>query len=101
MNVAEFHRCGRANIPEDAARRVLFMSYSSPSCRIHEALCCAERTEEMSGIGSKSAVVAIVVATIPSRTTATKAENGQIDAGIAGGLIAGAVSGAPFSGRAR
>ena len=98
MNVAEFHRCGRANIPEDAASRVLFMSYSSPSCRMHEALCCAERTEEMSGIGSKSAVVAIVVATILSGTTATKAENGQIAAGIAGGLIGGALIGGALAG---
>ena len=48
----------------------------------------------MSGVGSKSAVAAVVLATIiVSGTTATKAENGQIAAGIAGGLIGGALIG--------
>jgi hypothetical protein len=31
------NRGGRANIPEDAASSVLFMSYSSPLCRMHHA----------------------------------------------------------------
>jgi hypothetical protein len=52
----------------------------------------------MSGIGSKSAVVAMVLATIVSGTMATKAENGQIAAGIAGGLIGGALIGGALAG---
>jgi hypothetical protein len=60
---------------------------------MHHAALLRRRTEEMSGIGSKSAVAAIVLATIVSGTTATKAENGQIAAGIAGGLIGGALIG--------
>src|SRR5258708_8273608 len=61
-------------------------------------LCCEERTEGMCGIGSKSAVAAIVLATIVSGTTARKAENGQIAAGIAGGLIGGALIGGALAG---
>jgi hypothetical protein len=53
----------------------------------------------MSGFGSKSAVAAVVLATIiVSGTTATKAENGQIAAGIAGGLIGGALIGGALAG---
>jgi hypothetical protein len=53
----------------------------------------------MSGVGSKSAVAAVVLATIiVSGTTATKAENGQIAAGIAGGLIGGALIGGALAG---
>jgi hypothetical protein len=69
------------------------MFYLSPSPRMHLPLSCVERTKEMSGIGSKSAIIVVVLATIISGTTATKAENGQIAAGIAGGLIGGALLG--------
>jgi hypothetical protein len=47
----------------------------------------------MSGIGSRSAIAALVVATVMSNMTATRAENGRIAAGIAGGLIGGALIG--------
>lgn len=52
----------------------------------------------MSGIRSKSAIAALVLATILSGTAATRAENGQIAAGIAGGLIGGALIGGALAG---
>jgi hypothetical protein len=96
--VAEFQPRGRANVSEDAASSALFMSCSSPSSKMPSSrFCCAERNEVMSGIGSKSAVAALVLATTIV-STATKAENGQIAAGIAGGLIGGALIGGALAG---
>jgi hypothetical protein len=47
----------------------------------------------MTGIASKSAAAAFVLAILVSGTTATRAANGEIAAGIAGGLIGGALIG--------
>jgi hypothetical protein len=65
---------------------------------MHHAALLRRKEQGMFGIGSKSAVAAIVFATIVSGTTATKAENGQIAAGIAGGLIGGALIGGALAG---
>ena len=106
--MTEFHRLAVKPASPEEARTAPFMSCSSQSCKMicHAAFATPKGTEdtpkgteEMSGIGSKSAVAAaIILATIVSGATATRAENGRIAAGIAGGLIGGALIGGALAG---
>jgi hypothetical protein len=101
LGMMEFHRLAAKPASAAEARAAPFMSCSFPSCKMicHAAFATPKGAEEMSGIGSRSAVAAaVILATIVSGATATRAENGRIAAGIAGGLIGGALIGGALAG---